>query len=215
MGDFINEVNKKNAKEEKKQIVLEERRRKENNEFDLNRAKFHLSAMFDAIVDAYANMGVGEGCVETDNLILFKNDDGEIYGKIDDKYFSSVQNYECVNALGLSVPRHVLIFSSPLQLEVVKEKSDDGNFDKSIKLYEIRSVVVLKNKNKKHIYKVDGEHTHMLIRTPRFDAKSDEEIVRMVKEEIDSVYKMAIPYKVEEHIKARKALKDFKKIGGN
>ena len=56
MADFIGEINKRNAKEKKKESVLEAKRRKEDDEFNLERSKFHLSSMFKTIVDAYADM---------------------------------------------------------------------------------------------------------------------------------------------------------------
>lgn len=208
MADFISEVNKKNAKEKKKEIVLEEKRRKEEDEFNLEWTKFQLSIMFKKIVDAYADMPKGEECLENDELILFRSDDGEIYGKIDDKYFSSVSNYECVNALGLSFPKHVLIFSSPVITEIVKE--NEGK-EKSVKIYDKRSVLILKNKQKHAIYEVDGENRYILIRDSKFDNMSDEEILESVKKNAKCEYQRSIACKVDTSVKARKAAKGSKK----
>lgn len=207
MADFIGEINKRNAKEKKKEIVLEEKKRKEDNEFNLERTKFKLSEMFKTIVDAYADMPKSEECFEDDGLILFRSEDGEIYGKIGDKYFSSISNYECVNALGMSIPKHVLVFSSPLMTEVVKEK--DG--EKCVKIYDKRSVLILKNKQKNAIYEVDSEHRYILIRDVKFDNMDDEEIIESVKKTVKSEYKRTIASKVDAGIKARKALKSSKK----
>ena len=208
MADFIGEVNKKNAKEKKKEIILEEKRRKEDDEFNLARTKFQLLEMFKTIVDSYAKMPKDENCLEADGLILFRGEDGEIYGKIRDKYFSSISNYECVNALGMSFPKHVLVFSSPLITEITKEGENE---DKTVKIYDKRSVLILKNKQKNAIYEVDGEHRYIVIRDVRFDKMSDEEILENVKKTVKSEYKRTIACKVDASIKARKALKSPKK----
>ena len=208
MADFISEVNKRNAKEKKKEIVLEEKRRKEDDEFNLARTKFKLEEMFKTIVDAYADMPKNEDCLEESGFILFRSDDGEIYGKIEDKYFASVSNYECVNALGLSFPKHVLIFSSPVKAEIVRET---GGEEKFVKIYDKRSVLVLKSRQKKAIYEVDGEHRYMLIRDAKFDNMEDTEILETVKKNVKSEYQRSIACKVDAAIKARKALKNQKK----
>lgn len=208
MADFISEVNKKNAKEKKKEIVLEEKKRKEDDEFNLARTKFKLEEMFKTIVDTYADMPKNEDCLEKSGFILFRSDDGEIYGKIEDKYFASVSNYECVNALGFSFPKHVLIFSSPVKAEVVRENGTDEKF---VKIYDIRSVLILKNNQKKSIYEVDGEHRYMLIRDSKFDNMEDEEILESVKKQVKGEYQRSIACKVDAAVKARKALKNQKK----
>ena len=100
MADFISEVNKKNAKEKKKEIVLEEKRRKEEDEFNLEWTKFQLSIMFKKIVDAYADMPKGEECLENDELILFRSDDGENrYILIRDSKFDNMSDEEILESV--------------------------------------------------------------------------------------------------------------------
>ena len=70
---------------------------------------------------------------------------------------------------------------------------------------------MLKSRQKKAIYEVDGAHRYMLIRDAKFDNMEDTEILETVKKNVKSEYQRSIACKVDAAIKARKALKNQKK----